>query len=68
MGTLSATTLEALVTLGAKYGPIAVQAIIDLFKKTDPTIADVEAAFAQLKKYEDFGIPAVAPTAAASPS
>lgn len=65
---LSATALESLITILAKYGPTAAQAVLDLFKKADPTTADVDALFSQLKKYEDFGIPAVAPTAAASPS
>ncbi len=63
MGTISAATLATLVSLADKYGPVAVQGIINLFKKADPTITDVEAAFAQLKPYSDFGIPDKAPAA-----
>jgi hypothetical protein len=60
---MSAAAIEALVVLAAKYGPTAVTSIIALFKKTDPALEDVATAFEQLKTYESFGIPAVAPTA-----
>lgn len=56
-------TITALVGLAVKYGPEAVEGIIDLYdKKTNPTIAEVRAAFAKLKTYEEYGIPDVAPT------
>lgn len=63
---MGADTLTALINLAVKYGPTAVQAFIELFKKGDPTITEVEAAFAGLRKYEDLGIPDKVP--AGSPS
>lgn len=67
---MSATAVEALITLAVKYGPTAVEGIINLFKKQNSdgtfTLADVEAAFTSLKKYEGYGIPDKVP--AGSPS
>ena len=68
MGTMTASTVTSLIDLAVKYGPTAVQAFINLFKKGDPTIADVEAAFNGLKTYDSFGIPGVAPTAPTTPT
>jgi hypothetical protein len=63
---MGADTITSLINLAVKYGPVAVQAFIELFKKGEPTIAEVEAAFAGLRKYEDIGIPDQVP--AGSPS
>lgn len=62
MSTLSLETVEAIIQLANKYGPEIVPAITALFKKGEPTIADVEAAFVNLKPYSAYGIPDVAPT------
>lgn len=57
---MSAAAIEALIILAAKYGPALVTDIISLFKKENPTVADVEALFGSIKPYEAYGI--VAPT------
>ena len=55
-------TITALIGLAAKYLPETIQGIISLYEsKTQPTVADVRAAFAQLKPYEAYGIPDKAP-------
>lgn len=53
--------IEAIVVLAAKYGPEIVPTITGLFTKANPTVADVEAAFANLKPYSAYGIPDIAP-------
>ena len=58
---MTAAGIEALVILGAKYGPQIVLDIEALFKKSDPTISDVAAIFAKVKPYGAYGIPDVAP-------
>lgn len=32
-----------------KYGPIAARGIVDLFKKDEPTVADIEALIARVE-------------------
>jgi hypothetical protein len=55
-------TLEAIVQLGAKYGPEAVTAIISLFqRKGGVAVQDVLDVFSALKPYSAYGIPDVAP-------
>ncbi len=46
-----------LVQAGLKYGPDIVLEITSLLKKSDATIADVEALFGKIKTYEQFEIP-----------
>ena len=58
---MSPAAIEALIILAAKYGPEFVMAIIALFKKPNPTIADVEAIFADVKPYDAYGIPVTVP-------
>ena len=58
---LSPQLLSAIIQLAAIYGPDIVTGIEGLFKKSNPTIADVQAVFAGLKPYSDFGIPDKAP-------
>ena len=62
---MSTAAIEALIILAAKYGPPLVLDIIALFRKENPTVTDVEALFASIKKYEDYGInpPTVTPPA-----
>ena len=62
MPTLSFDNILTLVQALVKYGPEAVQAIINLLKKSNPTVADVETLFAGLKPYSYYGIPDVVPT------
>ena len=58
---MSPAAIEALIILAAKYGPEFVMTVIALFKKPNPTVADVEALFANVKPYAAYGIPDVAP-------
>ncbi len=62
---MSAAAIEALIILGAKYGPEVVLALTGMIKKIREgkpvTIEDVEAAFANLKPYGAYGIPDKAP-------
>ena len=46
----------------AKYGPEAVKAADAALRNPNATLADVTAIFADLKPYDFFGIPAIAPT------
>ena len=49
-------TIEALIVLAAKYGPGLVNDLIAVWKKPNPSIADVEAVFANVNPYASFGI------------
>ena len=53
---MSPATIEALIVLAAKYGPELVTGLIALFKKQNPTLADIEALFANVKPYDSYGI------------
>lgn len=55
-------TLQDIVKLAATYGPEAVTGIIALFKSPNVTVAEVEAAFANLKPLEAYGLPVTVPT------
>lgn len=50
-----------------KYGPDIAHAFVLLFHKPDPTLADWETLFAQVKTYDEYmaaaGVTAPAPTA-----
>lgn len=59
---MSAALIQALIIAGIQYGPQFVTDIKNLLNKQDATIADVEALFANVKLYSEFGIPDVAPT------
>lgn len=61
---MSAALIEALAISLVKYGPEYVNKLIALFKQAEPTVADVEALFANVKPYEAYGIPDVVPTPA----
>ncbi len=50
-----------IITEAVKYGPDFVISVINALKKTDATIADVEALFANVKPYDSYGIPSVVP-------
>lgn len=52
-----------LVQAGLTYGPQFVTDIAGILKNPASTVADVEAAFANLKPYSVYGIPDVAPKA-----
>lgn len=65
---MSIAALEGLIVLASKYGPEAITGITALFKKADVTVADVEAAFGNLKTYVSYGIPDIAPTAPVTPT
>ena len=62
---MTPTVLEALIILGAKYGPDLVLKITALFSKMANggavTAQEVEQAFSALKPYEAYGIPDVVP-------
>lgn len=60
---MSPALAQLLIQAGLQYGPEFVQSIIALLKKPDPTIADIEALFADVKPYSFFNIPDVAPVA-----
>lgn len=46
-----------LVQAGLTYGPEFVAAIAAILQNPNATVADVEAAFKQLKPYSAYGIP-----------
>ncbi len=60
---MSPALLEAIIILAAKYGPELVTTITALFKQQTITVDDIEKLFANVKPYEAYGIPDVAPTA-----
>lgn len=51
-----------LVQAGLQYGPQFVMDIEKLINNPSATVADVVAAFSNLKPYSAYGIPDVAPT------
>ena len=54
--------IKALIAdVAIKYGPQLALALSVIFTKKKPTLADVEKLFAGVKRYEDYGIPAIAP-------
>ena len=57
---------QLLIQAGLQYGPAFVTSIIAVLKKPDPTIADIETLFADVKPYSYFNIPDIAPTAPVS--
>lgn len=52
-----------LVQAGLQYGPQLVLDIEKILSNPNATVADVAAAFSNLKPYEAYGIPDVAPKA-----
>lgn len=50
-----------LVQFGLQYGPVAVAKIVTVLENPNSTVADVKAAFADLKPYADYGIPGKVP-------
>lgn len=59
---MSTAAIEALVILAAKWGPQLVLDIEKVFTKSDPTIQEFADLFRDLKPYDAFGIPDIAPT------
>ena len=59
---MSPAMMEAIVVIVAKYGPTLAAGLIEVFQKKDATLADLQAVLAEVKPYEAYGIPAVAPT------
>ncbi len=57
------TPAQIFIVLGLvqQYGPSIVSGIKSILSKKDATIEDVDAIFAGLKPYEDFGIPTTVP-------
>lgn len=56
---MSPALISLLLQFGITYGPEAVNGIIAAFKKVEAgtaTLADVEAAFTNLKPYSAYGI------------
>lgn len=60
---MSPAIIGLLVQFGLQYGPEAVNGIIAVLKNPAATIADVEAAFANLKPYSAYNIPDTTPPA-----
>jgi hypothetical protein len=54
--------IVGLVTAGLTYGPQFVSDIVAILNNPAASVADVEAAFANLKPYAAYGIPDIAPT------
>lgn len=65
---MSPALAQLLIQAGLTYGPEFVQSIIAILKKPDPTLADIENLFADVKPYSFFNIPDVAPTAPIAPT
>ena len=55
------TLIALLVQAGLQYGPQFVTDIIAILKNPNATVADVKAAFSNLKPYEAYNIPNVGP-------
>lgn len=53
--------IAAVLILVAKYGPGVISQIDALLRNPNSTLADVQAIFSDLKPYDFFGIPDVAP-------
>lgn len=51
--------IPILLQYALQYGVPAVLDVIAVLKKSDATIADVEAMFAKVKNYDQYGIPEV---------
>lgn len=70
MAFVPAGVLQDVITLAAKYGVPAAIKVFTLWKNAATgvpvTPAEVEAAFADLKAYEAYGIPDVVPVTVAS--
>ena len=49
--------ITLLVTAGLQYGPEFVTSIIAIIENPNATVADVKAAFANLKPYTAYNIP-----------
>ncbi len=58
---MSEALILTLLQYGLKYGIPAVEQIITTLKKPDSTLADVEAMFGAIKKYDEYEIPALIP-------
>jgi hypothetical protein len=54
---MTPSLITLLVTAGLQYGPEFVTSIISILKNPNATVADVEAAFANLKPYSAYNIP-----------
>jgi hypothetical protein len=54
---MSPALLEALVIAAVKYGPGFATSVLALFKQKEITLEQVEALFANVKPYSDYGIP-----------
>ena len=54
---MSPALVMLLVQAGLTYGPQFITDIKTLLAKTDVTIADIEALFANVKPYAAYGIP-----------
>jgi len=66
---MTPSLITLLVTAGLQYGPGFVTSIISILKNPNATVADVEAAFANLKPYSAYNIPTpVAPVVPAAAS
>jgi len=59
---MSPTLITLLVTAGLQYGPEFVMSIIAIIENPNATVADVKAAFVNLKPYSAYNIPNI-PTA-----
>jgi hypothetical protein len=61
---MSPATIGAIIQLVALYGPEVLTGIEGLFTKSNPTIADIQAVFVNLKPYSAFNIPPTPPAVA----
>jgi len=57
-----------LIQAGLTYGPQFITDIKNLLNKTNVTIDDIEAVFANVKPYSAYGIPSIVPTIVEAPS
>lgn len=61
---IGGATVQALISIAAKYGPETIDGILAILGKGEVTVADVQAAFEPLKPYSAYGIPDKIPTPA----
>lgn len=65
---MSPALIEAIVIGAVKYGPQFAQEVIALFKKETVTVDEVEALFAKVKRFEDYGVQVTAPDLSSLPA
>jgi hypothetical protein len=65
---MTPSNLIAILTLAVQSGPEFITTLLALLKQETVTIEDIQKLFDNVKPYEAYGIPDVAPTAPVEPA